>query len=97
MKRMFLLLVFLNTLPCNAADLKPIELDPSYQHDKFDTTPVDIKREFRAYTVSFDSADDDDDGSEIAEIWATPHWVEEDHGDGVVAGGLNAAMQLGGK
>jgi endonuclease G, mitochondrial len=57
-----------------AADYKPIELDPSYLHDKWGTTPVDIRREFRAYTVSFDSADDDD-GDEIADVWGIPHWV----------------------
>ena len=75
MKRFALLLVLFVAFPGMAADYKlPIELDPSYEHDKWGTTPVDIKREFRAYTVSFDSADDDD-GDEIADIWAIPHWV----------------------
>jgi DNA/RNA endonuclease G (NUC1) len=74
MKRFALLLVLLFALPVSAADYKPIVLDPSYSHDKFGTTPVDIKREFRAYTVSFDSADDDD-GDEIADVWGIPHWV----------------------
>lgn len=56
------------------ADLKPIVLDPSYEHDKFGTQPTDFVKEFRAFTVSFDSADDDD-GDEIADVWAIPHWV----------------------
>lgn len=63
--------------PCSlshAADFKRIVLDPSCEHDKWGTQPVDVKKEFRAYTVSFDSADDDD-GDEIADVWAIPHWV----------------------
>ena len=69
MKRIALLLVLLFAIPLSAADYKPIVLDPSYNHDKFGTIPIDIKREFRAYIVSFDSADDDD-GDEIADILA---------------------------
>jgi endonuclease G len=41
------------------ASYKPIELDPSYHHDKFGTAPRDVVREFRAYMVSFDSNDHD--------------------------------------
>ena len=42
---------------CSAAssaiftNLKPIVLDPSYRHDRFDTQPKDIIRHFRAYTT----------------------------------------------
>lgn len=57
-----------------AAELRPIVLDPSYEHDKWVTEPADVRREFRAYTVSFDSADDDD-GDEVADVWAILHWV----------------------
>ncbi len=71
MKRFALLLVLLLALPLSAAEYKPIVLDSSYNHDKFGTQPVDISREFRAYTVSFDSADDDD-GDEIADVWGIP-------------------------
>jgi DNA/RNA endonuclease G (NUC1) len=42
-----------------AASYKPIELDPSYHHDKYGTAPRDVVRAFKAYTVSFDSNDQD--------------------------------------
>lgn len=42
-----------------AASYKPIVLDKSYQHDKWGIQPTDIIKQFRAYTVSFDSNDDD--------------------------------------
>ena len=38
----------------NAIDYKPIVLDPNYSHNKWETLPRDIIKEFRAYTVSFD-------------------------------------------
>ncbi|MBI3736624.1 DNA/RNA non-specific endonuclease [Candidatus Sumerlaeota bacterium] len=57
-----------------AADYKPIILDPSYDHDRFNTQPKDIVRQFEAYTVSFDGPDDDDgDGKE--DRWGIPQWV----------------------
>ena len=65
---------------CSAAssalftDLKPIVLDASYRHDRFDTKPKDIVRHFRAYTTSFDS-DDDNDGDGTGDNWAIPEWV----------------------
>ena len=60
--------------PAYAAKLKPIHLHPEYDHDKFVTKPADIVRKFRAYTTSFDSADDDNgDGAE--DRWGIPHWV----------------------
>ena len=34
-------------------DLKPIVLDPTYRHDRFDTQPKDIVRQFRAYTTCY--------------------------------------------
>ncbi len=65
---------------CSAAssalftDLKPIVLDPSYRHDRFDTQPKDIIRHFRAYTTSFDSCDDNN-GDGNGDNWAIPEWV----------------------
>ena len=64
--------VLLASVVLFAADrYKPIELHPGYDHNRFGTAPVDLEREFRAYTVSFDSADDDGQ----ADRWAVPHWV----------------------
>ena len=62
MKKPLLILILILVFTfVGAAELKPIVLDPSYNHDKYQTLPKDIIREFRAYTVSFDS-DDDDNG-----------------------------------
>ena len=72
--RTFLIVVLLCVRSVSATEYKEITLDPSYQHDRWVTEPYDIKREFRAYVSSFDSADDDD-GDEIADIWAIPHFV----------------------
>ena len=60
--------------PVRAADLKPLVVDPSYRHDTFHAMSRDIIREFRAYPVSFDNADDDD-GDGQPDRWAIPHWV----------------------
>lgn len=56
------------------AGLKPIVLDPAYQHDKFVTQPQDIVKQFRAYTVSFDFLDDNDSDSE-GDALRVPEWV----------------------
>lgn len=57
-----------------AANLKPIILAPDYQHDRFNTQPKDIPRFFRAYTVSFDGKDDNNnDGTD--DKWGIPEWV----------------------
>lgn len=56
------------------ADPQPIVLDPSYDHDKYHTLPRDIIREFRAYTTSFDS-DDDNDGDAVGDVLGIPEWV----------------------
>lgn len=54
--------------------LKPIVLNPDYKHDRFNTQPKDIALFFRAYTASFDSADDNNnDGT--ADKWGIPEWV----------------------
>ena len=57
-----------------AESLKPIVLDPTYKHDRFGTMPRDTVREFRAYTTSFDGADDND-GNGTADKWGIPEWV----------------------
>ena len=53
---------------------KPIELDPSYKHDILVTEPQETMRYFRAYTVSFDSEDDDGQDGD-ADLKAIPEWV----------------------
>ncbi len=57
-----------------ADSLKPIVPDPSYSHDRFGTMPKDIVHGFRAYTTSFDSADDND-GNGTPDKWGIPEWV----------------------
>lgn len=67
--------ILLFALPLTAAELKPpLDAPPDFNHDKWGTEPQDIVRTITAFTVSFDSADDDD-GDEIADVWAIPHWV----------------------
>lgn len=56
---LLLSLVLLLASEAGAAQYKPIVLDPNYSHDKWVTKPKDIVKEFRAYTVSFDSKDKD--------------------------------------
>ncbi len=58
----------------HAQQLKPIELDATYEHDKYNTQPKDVVRTFRAYTVSFDGSDDDN-GDGQADYWRVPEWV----------------------
>jgi len=60
----------------SAADLKPIILDPQYNHTKYapKCSSDDILRQFRAYTTCFDG-DDDDNGDGIPDKWAIPQWV----------------------
>ena len=62
---LFLLLWPLSAL---GAELKPIVLDPSYEHDKFVTQPQDIVLKFRAYTVSFDSASQTSDDAVFGKL-----------------------------
>ena len=70
--------VLLASVVLVAADRdKPIALHPDYDHNRFGTAPVDLERAFRAYTVSFDSADDDNHDGQ-ADRWAIPHWVAYD-------------------
>ncbi|WP_255947214.1 DNA/RNA non-specific endonuclease [Brucepastera parasyntrophica] len=52
----------------------PNILDESYEHDKWGTLPHDILFYFAAYTVSFDS-EDDDNGDGMPDLWGIPEWV----------------------
>lgn len=54
-------------------DLRQIKLQPDYDHDRFSPEP-DILRKFAAFTVSFDSKDDDD-GDGISDVRRVPEWV----------------------
>lgn len=69
-----LCLLLATTVAALATELKPIEIPPDYQHERWGTQPRDIVREFRAYTVSFDSQDDND-GDGAGEAWGIPEWV----------------------
>jgi len=53
---------------------KPIVLDPAYHHDKYNTQPKDLIFSFRAYMVSFDSNDDNNDDGK-GDSWGIPEWV----------------------
>jgi endonuclease G len=61
-------LVLVFALEVVATNYRPIVLDPNYSHDRWGTSPQDIVSEFRAYTVSFDSKDDN-----VA--MGVPEWV----------------------
>lgn len=74
LKKFFILILVAISLSAAASDYKPETLDPTYEHDKWQTKPVDIRREFRAFTVSFDSADDDNK-SGTPDVWGVPEWV----------------------
>lgn len=58
-----------------AAKLKPIKINPSYKHTKYAPEPgTDLVFNFRAYTVYFDGADDDD-GDGKADYYRVPQLV----------------------
>ncbi len=67
-------ILFLTTCTLLAGDLKPIVLDPNYDHDKWNTQPKDHVFKFAAYTVSFDGKDDNNGDSE-PDVWGIPEWV----------------------
>ena len=67
-------LVLTFAAPTLATNLRPIVPAAGYQHDRFQTMPKDIHREFRAYVTSFDS-DDDDNGDGVPDAWGIPQWV----------------------
>ena len=58
-----------------SADLKPIKLDPGYDHARY-SPAADITREFAAFTVSFDSKDDDNEDGK-PDLLRVPEWVAQ--------------------
>lgn len=72
---LFLLLGVIAYSPCSlATEYRPIVLDHSYEHDKWQTLPQDQIFHFAAYTTSFDGPDDDN-GDDIPDKWGIPQWV----------------------
>jgi endonuclease G len=74
-----LLLVFLCAFFCAApawAQPQPRTdpLEPTYEHDRWNTQPKDIVRQFRAFTTNFDGPDDDDGDGE-SDLWGMPEFV----------------------
>jgi endonuclease G len=67
---------FLLSMPVSVA--QPVArrefLNPSYQHDRWNTQPKDQVRGFRAFTTSVDGPDDND-GDGRGDRWAVPEWV----------------------
>lgn len=53
---------------------RPDPLDPNHENDRWETQPRDTIRDYRAYTTSFDSGDDND-GDGHDDLWAIPEWV----------------------
>ncbi|MCP4611627.1 MAG: DNA/RNA non-specific endonuclease [Planctomycetes bacterium] len=61
------------------AQYQKIVYNPNYEHDKWQTRPIDIERKFSAYTVSFDGKDSKDgkDGKDKNDdyVLGVPEWV----------------------
>ncbi len=53
---------------------KDIVLNPSFEHNKWKTQPMDIGYQFAAFECSFDG-EDDNDGDGFSDIWGIPEWV----------------------
>lgn len=68
------LLISLSFISLTSVAAEPIVLAPSYQHDRWVTKPRDVIKEFRAFTASMDSLDNDDNYGE-GEAFGTPEWV----------------------
>lgn len=67
--------VVVSILPVMAcAGLKPIVIDPTYEHDRWGTLPQDHIFTFAAYITSFDG-DDDNNGDSDSDKWGIPEWV----------------------
>ena len=69
----YLVLIILLNSAYSFAQYAPIILDPSYEHDKWRTTPQDLMFYFEAYTVSFHSGENSADG--LPDFWGVPDWV----------------------
>lgn len=62
-------------LPTLAARLEPIDIDKTYDHARY-APQADIERKFAAFTLSFDSKDDDD-GDGKPDVRRVPEWVAQ--------------------
>jgi len=60
--------------PRDGSRYKPIVYDNTYSHNKWGISPEDIVFKMRAYTVSYDS-EDDDNGDGIPDKLGIPEWV----------------------
>ncbi|MBI9104501.1 MAG: DNA/RNA non-specific endonuclease [Spirochaetales bacterium] len=74
MKKILLTIITTSLLFSVAGAPRPVVFDSSYEHDKWETKPVDHRFEFAAYTGSFDT-DDDNNGDGVGDIWGIPEWV----------------------
>ena len=73
--KVIIILITLFTIPAAIfSGPAPILLDYSYEHDRWITLPRDIQLDFAAYTVSFDSEDDNNEDGSL-DIWGIPEWV----------------------
>lgn len=73
MKLLQVFVLLLVAVPVWAAE-KEVVLEPGYKHDILGTLPLETVRKYRAYSVSFDSVDDDD-GDGQSDRLAIPQWV----------------------
>jgi endonuclease G, mitochondrial len=53
---------------------RPIVIDPAFEHTRWGIGPEDKLYQFAAFTLSFDT-DDDNDGDGNPDIWGVPEWV----------------------
>ena len=74
MKKLIFIITMLTIQIILFAGPAPILLDYSYEHDRWITLPRDIQLDFAAYTVSFDS-EDDNNGDGTLDTWGIPEWV----------------------
>jgi endonuclease G, mitochondrial len=71
-----ILKIFFLAISCvvYATGYKPIYPAHDHKHDKWNTQPRDIIKQFRAYTVSFDGKDSDGSEEENNKL-GLPEWV----------------------
>jgi len=63
-----------DTIEAPGKGYQPIVLNENYNHNKYGVEPTDIIYNFRAYTTSFDS-DDDNNKDGLSDLWGVPEWV----------------------
>ena len=68
MRHIVLIVGFLVSAGTLAADYKPIELDPSYDHTKYSPLCDGYEKQFRAYTSCFDTREDDGEARRIPDF-----------------------------